>query len=356
MKYYTGLILTMPTTAKVDEYTYDIYGDDTVMNNPFYIKNKVFIKHNQNFIAKEIEIGSHLSSLTYVIFHKGKEMGRVAVNPYTTAGKLSKATWKVTSGKVVITHSKIPVNKIDKKKFIVVCSGRGMGDHNQGDNFLNTAKNHILEIQKNTYPNIPKFDPNTCEIISHEDVFYMGGYYIFTEDALNKDGKPDGYKGKSVPVGELHRVSEFAKIFTTYSNIVYFAYFGHSWVNSTKEGVLYLGDRAIKGTNVYHSEVVSLSTQNVVSTAQFRFFGCQSSYVQGNLRPIAQLFAEQFRGREVYGWASSGGSIFTHDKNYGYTGINKTGKNPNTVVVNTNKSPAWLVANGKPEGWLKFKK
>ena len=59
--------------------------------------------------------------------------------------------------------------------------------------------------------------------------------------------------------------------------------------------------------------------------------------------------------RACYGWKSSEGSIFTHDKNFGHTGIQPK-IDSNTQKVDTNRKIAWLTANGKPEGWKMFKK
>lgn len=362
MKYYTGLILTIPTTAKAEEYSYDIVGADTTMDKPYPINNQKFIQHGRTFIAKEIEIPKYVTSLTYTIKYKGKVVASVDVNPYTTSGKLSRATSTTDkAGKVKIFHTKVSVNTTDKKKFIVICAGRGLGKYNQGANFLNTAKHHITEIQANKYPNLPKFDPKTCEIVSHEDLFYRSGYYTFTEYA-EIDGKDDGLQGKLVPVGELHRWVDIAKIFDIYSNIQYVAYFGHSSVHSkTKKGRLLIGDRSNQGTNGESDDFPKLSIKNVLTTAQFRFFGCKSALTKtqtDTYKPVAELFAEHFKGRECYGWASNGGSIFTHDMNYGHTGFNKTGVSANspTIKIDSGKNPTWLVSFGTPEGWFKFKK
>ena len=85
-----------------------------------------------------------------------------------------------------------------------------------------------------------------------------------------------------------------------------------------------------------------------------RIFSCRSGCNEEGAVCAADVFARVFKGRKVYGWAATGGSIFTHDENFGYTGINKTGKNPNDAKVDSNKKKTWLVANGKPEGWVKY--
>lgn len=297
---------------------------------------------------------------------------------------------------------------VEKDKFIIVCGGRGLGEHNNGRNFLNTAKYHIEDIVSNSYPLLPKFDSATCEIITPENVYQKVGYFKHTDpqkdgeykedregyildsqnrriDQFNNENiaeserdynwyvlnprdlenfleplvlsqptkKNDPLFMKAVEKGELQRVSDFKKIFSLYKNIKYIAYFGHGW-SGDFDGTLLIGDRAANDTNMLFEDLYNLDITNVLPDAQIRLFSCRSGYKENKYLCAAEMFAKKLQGRKVYGWAAKGGSIFTHDESYGRTGMNTTGKDANTAIVDSNKKKTWLVANGKPQGWKEY--
>jgi hypothetical protein len=296
------------------------------------------------------------------------------------------------------------VKVIEKEKFIVVCGGRGLGHNNSGANFLNCAKYHIEEIKSNSYPGLPKYEDGTCEIISPEELYNKLGYFINTDPPreeyqtnteeyyidsrrrpIGQDDNEDWYLldpnnlenfieplissspvpikvndptfNKNIPIGEIHRVSDFKKIFKIYKNIKYLCFFGHGW-SGNYDGVLYIGDRPSNDTNLFLDDMRDIYKDNVLPNAQFRFFSCRGGHKVGNNYSIAELFAYYFRGCESYGWGSDSGSVFTHDKEFGYTGFNKKNINyngANAVKIDSNKKITWLASNGKPEGWAKFK-
>ncbi|RZG43552.1 hypothetical protein [Acinetobacter wuhouensis] len=298
----------------------------------------------------------------------------------------------------------------EKEKFLIICGGRGQRKHNSGANFLNTARYHIDDIKKNKYPGVPNFDPKTCEIVTPEDIYNKIGYfkhvdpqrpdtweqddreeyyidskkrkisqYYYSDDVPEKDRDLNWYVlnpknlnefimpliksepmirkdpkfMKAVDKGEIHRVSDFKKIFNIYKNIKYIAFFGHGWAGEYS-GVLYIGDRAAEDTNLFLEDLLGVDVSNVLPDAQIRIFSCRSGFKVGDYFCAAEMFAQIFPGRKAYGWGASGGSIFTHDENFGYTGINKTGKNPNDAIIDSNKKKTWLVANGLPEGWVEY--
>lgn len=289
---------------------------------------------------------------------------------------------------------------VEKEKFIIVCGGRGLGKHNQGGNFINVAKYHIQDIILNKFPNIPKFDKDTCQIVTPEELYENIGYKIHIDpqrpDAYATDDddyfidslkrriaqaeddnlwylldprnldyfkqplvqsnpvkKSDPTYMKKVNIGEIHRVSDFKKIFKLYKNIKYLAFFGHSWAGEY-DGSLYIGDRSAEDTNLYYHDLEDLDISNVLSDAQLRIFSCRSAFKFKDYLCAAEIFAKILPGREIYGWQSSGGSVFTHDVNYGYTGINSNVKDPNKQIIDSNQKKTWLVANGQPTGWKKY--
>lgn len=302
------------------------------------------------------------------------------------------------NGNGVMVLSGKPI--VDKDKFLIICCGRGVGHHNQGKNFLNVAKYHIDEIINNKFPEIPRFEADSCEIVSPQDLYKIINYKIHTDpqrddaniedeegyviDRSNRriaestDGnrwyvlnpqnldeftepliesfpikKPDPTFMKEIPNGEIHRVSDLKKIFSIYTRIKYVAIFGHGWAGDY-DGAIFVGDRAAHDTNLFYQDLQDIEISNVLQDCQIRIFSCRSGFKFNNRLCSAEMFASVFKGRMVYGWGASGGSVFTHDQNYGYSGINKTGKNPNLQKVDSNNKKTWLVANGQPEGWKKY--
>ena len=368
---YTALKLTVPNDCDVSKFRYDIeikyirhfHGtnelDKIVTNQAFNARGET--RQHKIIYASAKE----LSTITYHIKVNGKIVIRITAKPLTNRGGFSKFILKTTpAGSKQDRNTIKEVNvKKEKEKFIIICGGRGMDGHNVGANFLNCANYHIEEIKKNSFPGVPEFNPNTCEIISHIDVYNMGGYTVFTEDdgtkMVNGIKVLDGYHGKKVPTGEIHRVREFLKIFEHYNKIKYIAYFGHSWVSDvTFKGMLFLGDRHVtsNNTNLFAENIRQINTRNTLLSAQFRFVSCLGSYTGNDVyQPLTELFAQHFYGRECFGWQASGGSVFTHDEHFGHTGIQPS-IDPNSKEVNTNDKKSWLAANGKPEGWKMFKK
>lgn len=371
---YTSLKLISSKSRNYTNFSYDLivkyknglYSKPTPFVERLLVSNGAFNQSGSTIITT-LPSGKHQMSLKFIIKYDnkaiGKEWGKKSkIKEYGITTHPLKTTHGITTTDQNYTVS-VPVSR-EKNKFIIICGGRGLGRHNVGANFLNCAKYHIEEIKKNAYPDIPRFDPSTCEIVSHIDVYNMGGYTIFTENDGTKESPPDSgnyvldkYYNKPVPKGEMHRINELFKVFTNYKKIKYIAYFGHSWSKPGIDGYLLIGDRNTNNTNLLKKDVSNIETTNVLTNAQFRFFGCRSACIKdddGSMIPIAQIFAQHFRGRACYGWASEGGSIFTHDKKLGHTGI-QTKVDPNTQKVDTNRKISWLTANGKPEGWKVFK-
>jgi hypothetical protein len=203
-----------------------------------------------------------------------------------------------------------------KRNFVIVYGDPGTGTHNAGRLFELAANTHAQEIKKGSFPgNIPLFK---------KDVDVMTVQHISTVMELVS----------AVNVG----------------NIVYLAYFGHSWGLDNASGVMYIGETASPGSNL----TITGGANNRPSTdipaakfrtdAQVRLFGCRGRFGSD---PIARQLADQLR-ITVYGYSNSGGSLFTTNMTLGHGGRSVKQLDIDTRPPANAKS-VWLIPiNGTP--------
>ena len=137
-----------------------------------------------------------------------------------------------------------------QRNFIIVYGDPGLSSHNAGRLFQLAAQTHEREVKANVFPGVPSF---------RKDVDKLVVTHISTVTAL---------------------VNQLAV-----ANVIYLAYFGHSWNTDIGPGVLYIGQNATPDTNLSNRQGNSSNTPvNVIpanyfrSDAQVRLFGCRGGY------------------------------------------------------------------------------
>jgi peptidoglycan hydrolase-like protein with peptidoglycan-binding domain len=169
------------------------------------------------------------------------------------------------------------------KNFVIVYGDAGQGTNNTGALFPMAASTHVTEISTRTFPNVPQPSTN----------------FKITDPAIH-----------------ISTVSDLASAISI-GNIAYLAYFGHSWNSGI--GSLYIGGADAPDTNlsngggVNDTPVSRLSKGLFRSDAQIRLFGCQGGFGSNS---IAQHLATELNV-QVFAYANSGGSLFTHDRELG---------------------------------------
>jgi hypothetical protein len=175
------------------------------------------------------------------------------------------------------------------------------------------ARTHEREVKANKFPGVPKFTGSDKITVAH-----------------------------------ISRVADL-KAKLTVGNIVYLAYFGHSW-NNEGNGVLLIGEASAPDTNLTNipgannTAVSTLPANMFRSDGQVRLFGCRGGY---GTNSIGEQMAFQLR-IPVYAYDNPGGSLFTTDSTLGH---GKRSVKSSDITASIPNSPAslWLVpANGTP--------
>jgi hypothetical protein len=199
----------------------------------------------------------------------------------------------------------------------------GRDTNNSGRLFEFAAQTHERQVRAGKFPGVPSFR---------------------AQDAI-----------KTVHVSTVQEFINVLKV----GNIVYLAYFGHSYGSITirqgstkvvhEVGILYIGDAPTPDTNLSHFEHPNNTAPTAIPAnlfrkdGQVRLFGCQGGYGKD---PIAQQMTDQIR-IPVYGYSNKGGSIFTDDPKLGH-GLRSVTEKDRKKSSNYKKD-VWLIPlDGKP--------
>lgn len=234
--------------------------------------------------------------------------------------------------------------KTCRPEFLIVVGDPGLGGHASGNLFNIAAEYHYKEIQSNLFPGLPTYDKDKHNVIK--------------------------------PI-RISTVEDLSKVLEKHTNIVYLAYFGHSWgaTYSSKYGVLMIGEADALDTNLgnapgkNNTPLSSLrGVHNLNPSAQIRLFGCQGSYtgpradnpinIPESYPPARQIADLAPKGVTVYGYQSNGGSLFTTDKKLGHGDTRKITNSDMSKTFGKIKKgdPLWLVSVGADRGWQSWKK
>ena len=199
------------------------------------------------------------------------------------------------------------------RNFVIIYGDPGLGRHNLGRQPELAALTHLREVSGSVFPGVPSFSGN--------------------------DGVVDGH---------VSTVSELLQELAV-GNVMYFAYFGHSW-NRESNGALLINENAVPDGNLTNAPgpnntpVTALSPGRFRADAQIRLFGCRGGFGSNSI-------AEQLRahlGVTTYGYSNEGGSLFTTDRVLGHGSRSVTQADIDAKIPNHPEN-VWLVpANGTP--------
>ncbi len=222
-----------------------------------------------------------------------------------------------------------------EKLFIITVGESGDGEHNTGNNALLAAQTHGREIEANSFPGAPNFRKGI----------------------------------DTVRVVEITNVAGLAKAVAP-GDVAYLAYFGHAGVTRDTSqgddddtptvdrhgpGALFIGNGTGTGANLTSrgdssdKPVTEIAKSSFTEDAQIRLFGCRAGLGHP---PVAQQLATHLK-KDVYAYKSSGGSLFTTDKDFGHSTRDFKDSDLD-VKIKWNAKDVWLVPIGKPTGWTKF--
>jgi hypothetical protein len=137
-------------------------------------------------------------------------------------------------------------------------------------------------------------------------------------------------------------------------NVVYLAYFGHSWAEDGSAGALFIGQDHAADTNLTEGQdppgqIQTCTSPAVLPKASFRtnavirLFGCRGAF---GTNSVAQQIANKL-SLPVFGFDNSGGSIFTNDDKLGH-GLRAATAADSSATVSAGK-PIWMVpSDGTP--------
>jgi hypothetical protein len=179
---------------------------------------------------------------------------------------------------------------IVKRNFVLVYGDPGLRGHNLGRLPQISAETHEREIRANdSIAGVPQFLP-----------------------------------GDTVTTSHISTVSDLVARLGV-NNVIYLAYFGHSWNDTGDVGALFINEGHVADGNLSiganppgeppTSTPPSVLPRSVfLSGASVRLFGCRCAWGSNSA-------AEQIAGAlgiPVYGYDNGGGSIFTNDKSLGH--------------------------------------
>jgi hypothetical protein len=206
------------------------------------------------------------------------------------------------------------------RNFVLVFGDQGKGEHNLGKLPELAARTHESEIRANKAPGVPAFTAIDNITVSHVST-----------------------------VSEL-----IAKL--NVGNVIYWAYFGHSWNENGSVGALFIGQNHAADTNLTVGQDPAGQIQTCTSPATLpksafrsgavvRLFGCRGAFGADS---VAEQISKALGATvTVFGFDNSGGSIFTNDEKLGHGLRAATGKDLK-AGVSANK-PIWMVpSDGTP--------
>lgn len=200
------------------------------------------------------------------------------------------------------------------RHFLVVYGDPGLHEHNLGSIFKLSAETHAREIRTGTAPgSVPTLQPTDVVTVAH-----------------------------------IGTASDLANQLNV-NNVLYLAYFGHSW-NNGDLGVLLIGEQTAPDTNLTNVPGPNNTPLTILRPSAFRsdaviqLFGCRGA---NGTNSIAEQLAVRLHV-SVSGYDNAGGSIGTNDKSLGHFGRSATQKDIDAQVP-SNAKDLWLVpANGTP--------
>ena len=205
------------------------------------------------------------------------------------------------------------------KRFLIIYGDPGLDNYNLGRLPELAAKTHAKEVEGNSFPGVPSFNPALDKI----DVVHSTDARAFVNEINNS----------ALIIG-------------------YLAYFGHSWADDeTKKGLLLIGEENMPETNLGARDPVSsndipvteIKKKSFYKNAQIRLFGCRGGFGKYS---VAKQIADHL-GLITLGYSNSGGSLFTNDNQLGH-GKRKITQSDITGKPSGNKD-LWLIpANGTP--------
>jgi hypothetical protein len=222
---------------------------------------------------------------------------------------------------------------------VIVVGDRGLRPHTAGILFEVAAAHHKREIERNAFPGLPRFN-NKSDII-HDPI-------------------------------RISSVTDLNNVLGRFNNIKYLAYFGNSGAGGVG-GALNIGEKAEPDTNLCNSPIATNASPvinltnlyNINPSAQVRLFGCRGGYINSTTTDttlfapgcIAEDIANELpSGVAVYGYKSTGGSLFTQNKKLGHGSTKRISQKEVDARFDRIKigAPLWLVAAGQHRGWASF--
>ncbi len=204
-----------------------------------------------------------------------------------------------------------------EKLFLITYGDPGLDEHNLGTLLPAAARTHQNEIARNRFPGQPHYHANRDKIVVAHCTDAMA-FLATLDDAAPKIG--------------------------------YLSYFGHSW-SGWDWGLLYIGEEDAPATNFgsvgmprpNDVPVTTMMRSQFYDNAQVRLFGCRCGYGE---YPVALQMAAHL-GVDCYGYANSGGSLFTNDISLGHGNRRTTNRDIHARI--TTRRDVWLIpANGWP--------
>jgi hypothetical protein len=205
-----------------------------------------------------------------------------------------------------------------KRNFVLVYGDPGLHDHNLGRLPQLAAETHQREIQANDAPGVPQF-----------------------------------LSGDTVTTSHISTVADMVARLGV-NNVIYLAYFGHSWNDTGSVGALFIGQEHAADTNLSvganppggpasSTPPSVLPRSAFLAGASIRLFGCRCAWGTTSA-------AEQIAGAlslPVFGYDNSGGSIFTNNRQLGHGLRSATAADLKAAVVAG--KDVWMVpSDGTP--------
>jgi hypothetical protein len=204
------------------------------------------------------------------------------------------------------------------RNFIIVFGDAGKGVHNLGKLPELAARTHEREMRANTAVGVPRFFPSDVITTAH-----------------------------------ISRISDLVSKLAV-GNVVYLAYFGHSWNENPGPGALFIGQDHAADTNLTdgqdpQGQIQTCTSPSVLPKTAFkppaiiRLFGCRGAFGQNS---IAEQVSKHLK-LPVFGFDNGGGSIFTNDEKLGH-GLRAATAADSSASVSATKN-VWMVpSDGTP--------
>jgi hypothetical protein len=212
------------------------------------------------------------------------------------------------------------------RNFLIVHSEPGLGVESVGSFFELAAETHEKELRSNTAP---------------------GGRGPAGDECLPSD---------TIKIARVGCVSKLRDLLATTNDVLYLAYFGHSWervgdFDRTNTGALFLSGADAPDTNLTelpgrnNTSPSTLPKTAFMKNAWIRLFGCKGAT---GPHPIAEQLARNL-GVAVFGFGNGMGSLFTNDSGLGHFERAATVRERSPHFFVSAKKDVWMVpADGIP--------